>query len=58
MITSLMKSLFLMVLTTALASSVALGSIADYSVVINEVHYDPDVKTELVEFVELGLNCF
>jgi len=23
------------------------------SVVINEIHYDPDVKTELVEFVEL-----
>jgi hypothetical protein len=25
----------------------------DFSVVINEIHYDPDVKTELVEFVEL-----
>jgi hypothetical protein len=25
----------------------------DYSIVINEIHYDPDVKTELVEFVEL-----
>ncbi|GAG46426.1 unnamed protein product, partial [marine sediment metagenome] len=23
------------------------------SVVINEIHYDPDVKTEQVEFVEL-----
>src|SRR4030043_609892 len=23
------------------------------SVVINEIHYDPDVKTELVEFIEL-----
>src|SRR4030066_1643594 len=23
------------------------------SIVINEIHYDPDVKTELVEFVEL-----
>jgi len=31
----------------------ALGVPADYSVVINEIHYDPDVKTELVEFVEL-----
>jgi len=31
----------------------ALGSPADYSVVINEIHYDPDVKTELIEFVEL-----
>jgi hypothetical protein len=25
----------------------------DYNVVINEIHYDPDVKTELVEFIEL-----
>jgi hypothetical protein len=25
----------------------------DFGVVINEIHYDPDVKTELVEFVEL-----
>jgi len=31
----------------------ALGSPTDYSVVINEIHYDPDVKTELIEFVEL-----
>ena len=31
----------------------ALGNTTDYSVVINEIHYDPDVKTQLVEFVEL-----
>jgi len=31
----------------------ALGNTTDYSVVINEIHYDPDVKTELVEFIEL-----
>ena len=23
------------------------------NVLINEIHYDPDVKTELVEFIEL-----
>jgi len=28
-------------------------SISNSGVVINEIHYDPDVKTELVEFVEL-----
>lgn len=33
---------------------VAIGSSANGSgVVINEIHYDPDFKTELVEFVEL-----
>ena len=42
-----------MVLTTALIASAALGNTTDYSVVINEIHYDPDVKTQLVEFVEL-----
>jgi hypothetical protein len=36
-----------------LAVSSVLGSPADYNVVINEIHYNPDVKTELVEFVEL-----
>ena len=40
-------------LTTAMAGSIALGVPADYSVVINEIHYDPDVKTEMIEFVEL-----
>jgi len=49
----LRKSWLFLVLTTALAGSMALGVPADYSVVINEIHYDPDVKTELVEFVEL-----
>ena len=53
MITSLRISLFLVVLTTVMAGSMALGSPADYSVVINEIHYDPNVKTELIEFVEL-----
>ena len=28
-------------------------SISNWGVVINEIHYDPDVKTELVEFIEL-----
>jgi len=28
-------------------------SISNSGVVINEIHYDPDVKTELVEFIEL-----
>ena len=39
-----------------MANPVALYEIAsgtDAGVVINEIHYDPDVKTELVEFVEL-----
>ncbi|MFH1755496.1 MAG: lamin tail domain-containing protein, partial [Candidatus Latescibacterota bacterium] len=53
MIISSRKSWFFLVLTTALAGSMALGIPADYSVVINEIHYDPDVKTELIEFVEL-----
>ena len=29
------------------------SSEVDSSVVINEIHYNPDVKTELVEFIEL-----
>jgi hypothetical protein len=41
------------VLTIILAVPAAFGSIVDHSVVINEIHYDPDVKTELVEFIEL-----
>ena len=53
MITSFRLSLFFIVLTTVMAGSMALGFPADYSVVINEIHYDPDVKTELIEFVEL-----
>jgi hypothetical protein len=31
----------------------AIGSAAAQGVVINEIHYDPDIKTELVEFIEL-----
>jgi len=42
-----------LVLAAAAASSVGIGAEAWYGVVINEIHYDPDVKTELVEFVEL-----
>jgi hypothetical protein len=42
-----------MVLTIALTGSAAIGDTMDYNVVINEIHYDPDVKTQLVEFVEL-----
>jgi len=30
-----------------------IGSAAAQDVVINEIHYDPDIKTELVEFIEL-----
>jgi len=47
------KNWLLLVLTTALAGSAALGIPTDNSVVINEIHYDPDVKTELIEYVEL-----
>ena len=53
MITSFRLSLSFMVLTIALIGSAALGDTTDYNVVINEIHYDPDVKTQLVEFVEL-----
>jgi hypothetical protein len=37
------------------STSVPVGDLNEIapSVVINEIHYDPDVKTELVEFVEL-----
>jgi len=41
---------------TLLFISLLLASAAEAdipSVIINEIHYDPDVKTELVEFVEL-----
>jgi hypothetical protein len=40
-------------LTVILAVSAVFGSPNDYSVVINEIHYDLDIKTELVEFIEL-----
>jgi len=43
----------LLVLTAILNISTVLASSMDYNVVINEIHYDPDVKTELVEFIEL-----
>jgi hypothetical protein len=33
--------------------SVGIGAEVGCCIVINEIHYDPDVKTELVEFVEL-----
>ncbi len=33
--------------------AVGTGQAAVREVVINEIHYDPDIKTELVEFVEL-----
>jgi len=42
-----------MVAAMALTGPLALGDTADFGVVINEIHYDPDVKTELVEFIEL-----
>ncbi|MHC4143584.1 MAG: lamin tail domain-containing protein, partial [Planctomycetota bacterium] len=48
---SVSLSLFLLASTVAIAVSTGLGS--QHSIVINEIHYDPDVKTELVEFVEL-----
>jgi hypothetical protein len=38
---------------TTIALSVGSVEDAQCSVVINEIHYDPDVRTELVEFVEL-----
>ena len=40
-------------LTIILTGPVVFGAPIDQSVVINEIHYDPDVKTELVEFIEL-----
>src|SRR5580765_5960129 len=37
----------------AFSGAVCAGWAASASVVINEIHYNPDVKTEPVEFVEL-----
>ncbi|MHC4228084.1 MAG: lamin tail domain-containing protein [Planctomycetota bacterium] len=51
MFKSVSLSLLLLASTVAIAGSTGFGS--QHSIVINEVHYDPDVKTELVEFVEL-----
>ena len=48
MFTSL-KSLLSYIVLIVIASGWAAG----HGVVINEIHYDPDVKTEMVEFVEL-----
>jgi hypothetical protein len=45
-----MTKQLLSLLFSILVSSPLAGSV---SVIINEIHYDPDVKTELVEFVEL-----
>ena len=42
-----MRIFHLIVLAAALALTARSG------IVINEIHYDPDIKTELVEFVEL-----
>ena len=53
MIISFRKSLLLIALIVITAGSAVFAGSADYSVVINEIHYDPDVKTELIEFVEL-----
>ena len=53
MYTSVRYFLSCLVLAVAATSSVGIGAQAAYSVVINEIHYDPDIKTELVEFVEL-----
>ncbi len=53
MITSLRKFRLFLLLISVMAVPAALGSLSDYSVVINEIHYDPDVKTELIEFIEL-----
>ena len=46
---SLIISLLSLIIILSLAGFVR----ADASVVINEIHYDPDVATELVEFIEL-----
>ncbi|MBW7992775.1 MAG: lamin tail domain-containing protein, partial [Planctomycetes bacterium] len=46
---SLIISFFSLIIVLSLAGYVR----ADASVVINEIHYDPDVATELVEFIEL-----
>ncbi|HUS37041.1 MAG TPA: lamin tail domain-containing protein, partial [Verrucomicrobiae bacterium] len=39
--------------TLAALTSLLCAFVSRAEVVINEVHYDPDVKTELVEFIEL-----
>ena len=36
-----------------LVTFTSLTALAKGAVVINEIHHDPDVKTELVEFIEL-----
>ena len=53
MITSLRKFQLFLVLISVMAIPAVLGIPADSGVVINEIHYDPDVKTELIEFIEL-----
>ncbi len=40
-------------LQTAFALAVVSTVPADADIIINEIHYDPPVKTELLEFVEL-----
>jgi hypothetical protein len=37
---------------------ILVSSICSAKVVINEIHFDPDIKTELVEFVELTIPTF
>jgi hypothetical protein len=48
-------SLFVLVIFIFLVSSVEAQNQQEVgsSVVINEIHYDPDIRTELVEFIEL-----
>jgi len=48
---SVSLSLLLLASIVAIAGSAGFGS--QHSIVINAIHYDPDVKTELVEFIEL-----
>ena len=42
-----------MTVSSALGSPADVGAVREPPVLINEIHYDPDVKTELIEFVEL-----
>ena len=44
---------FSLILIVSSVSSVKAEAAAGQAVVINEIHSDPDVKTELVEYVEL-----
>ena len=55
---SVMLGIYLTVINRLyfLAALFSLTTLARGAVVINEIHHDPDVKTELAEFIELHNN--